>query len=70
MHYTPSLAGSRAFAVHLSLYQPRDSSLCSLTVGSWREDHCTLRKLMLSLLCASFSKLFLYSGGGGYRISN
>lgn len=22
----------------------------SLTVGSWREDHCTLRKLMLSLL--------------------
>lgn len=35
-----------------------------LTVGSWREDHCTLRKLMLSLLWASFSKLFLYSGAG------
>lgn len=32
-----------------------------LTVGSCRDDHCTLRKLMLSLLWLSFSKLFLNS---------
>lgn len=35
-----------------------------LTVGSCRDDHCTLRKLMLSLLWLSFSKLFLNSAEG------
>lgn len=59
--FPPSQAGSRW---HLAAL-PSVPSPPSLTVGSWREDHCTLRKLMLSLLWASFSKLFLYSGGGG-----